>query len=210
MKIIDCIQGTGDWWEARKGVPTASNFDRIVTSKGLPSKGMTKYIAELISDRACLCPPYFTEQGRPITKAMSNGTSCEPEARRYLEMELGLDIRQVGFCLTDDGRFGCSPDGLIGDDGGVELKCPELKTHAEYLMKGEVPRQYKAQVHGSMIVTERPYWMFMSYAPGLDPLIIRVTPDEFTDKLRAALEIFWERYQEACAKLLPQDAEMAF
>lgn len=207
MMIIDCQQGTPEWWEVRKGIPTSSRFSSIVTSKGLPSKAMDTYIAELIGDTVMQLPTYFTTQGRPITHAMTNGTDCEPEARRYYEMHSDCQVTQVGFCLHDSGLYGCSPDGLVGDDGGLELKCPETKTQAAYLMKGVLPRQYMAQVHGSLIVTDRAWWDFMSYAHGLKPLIIRVTPNEFTENLRKSLAVFVAKLQEAKAKLIGMERE---
>lgn len=205
MIAYQCDQCGPEWWELRKGVPTASGFDRIATSKGLPSKGRTKYIAELIADLACLCPPYFTGQNRPVTRAMTNGTDTEPEARRYYEMEHGVDVVRVGFITNDSGTFGCSPDSLVGDDGGLELKCPQLKTQAEYLMRGVVPREYVAQVHGSLIVSGRKWWDFFSYAPGLDPLPIRVTWNEYTDKLKQAMDEFSIAYRQAVKQVGIED-----
>jgi hypothetical protein len=204
--LHQCDQGTGEWWELRRGLATASGFSRIVTSKGKLSKQADGYIAELIADIASLNPNFFTSQG---TQAMRNGQAAEPEARRWYEMEKNVDVRQVGFCTTDCGRFGCSPDGLVGDDGGLELKCPMLKTHSLWLIKGVIPTEYRAQVHGSLIVTGRKYWDFLSYSPGLEPLLVRVEPDEFTATLKQALEDFWVRFTEAVEKLHPQAAALA-
>lgn len=202
MKINYCAQGSDAWWEAKRGVPSASNFDRIITSTGKPSKGMDGYIAELIADIAFMGPNYFTTQGRPVTRAMTAGTDCEPEARRFYEMENDCRVQQVGFVTTDDGSYGCSPDGLIGEVGGLELKCPELKTQAAYLLKGTLPREYKAQVHGALVITGREWWDFMSYAVGLQPLVIRIVPDDYTQQLRDALEVFSKRFAAAKEKLL--------
>lgn len=203
----ECPQGSDVWWEVRCGIPTASRFASIVTSKGAPSKAMDTYIAELIGDTVMPRPTYFTTQGRPVTSAMTNGTDCEPEARRFYEMHSDCSVTQVGFILHDSGLFGCSPDGLVGEDGGLELKCPETKTQAGYLMKGILPKQYMAQVHGSLIVTERKWWDFVSYAYGLKPLILRVTPNEFTDQLRKSLAVFVAKLQEVRAKLIGVERE---
>lgn len=201
MKAFDCDQYSPEWWRLRRGVPTASEFGRILTPKTMKlASAADDYVCELVGDIACLSSDYAAF--RPTSKAMDAGTLTEPEARRYYEMETGQDVQQVGFCMTDDERFGCSPDGLVGEDGGLELKCPLLKTQAAYLMDGGLPAEYRAQVHGCLIITGRAWWDFLSYAPGLDPLLIRVTPDEYTLALRGALEIFWVRFQEAKAKLL--------
>jgi hypothetical protein len=203
MKIIECAQLSPEWWEARKGIPTASNFDRIMTPKKMVlSSQCEPYIAELIAEQICLNPNYFTEQGRPITQAMTDGVDNEPEARRFYEIERDVTVQQVGFVTTDDSRFGCSPDGLVGEDGGLELKCPMLKTQVMYVLNGQVPDEYLAQVHGSLIVTGRKWWDFLSYCPGAPPLLIRVTPNAFTEKLRACLEQFWTLYQESLAKFI--------
>jgi len=188
------------WWSMRRGRPTASSFDKIITaSTGKPSGGMKKYAAQLIADMHELHPPVITE--RPMSAAMRHGSECEPEARRWYTMETGRAVQQVGGCLSDCGRFWCSPDGLVGDDGALELKCPQLNTHAEYLIDGGLPDEYRPQVHGQLVVTGRAWVDFVSYAPGMNPLLVRVTPDEYTDKLRACLETFWGVFTDALAKV---------
>jgi hypothetical protein len=195
----DFPQYSPEWWDARCGVPTASEFSRIVTpAKGDYSKGAEGYIAELIAEQA---DPHYGEVETYVSAAMRNGTMMEPEARRFYEFERGADVEEVGFCLTDDGRFGCSPDGLVGDDGGLELKSPEHKTHVKYLLSGEVPTEYKPQVHAQLIITGREWCDFMSYARGLPPLLVRVEPDDYTAKVRAAMDTFWGEYQEALGKI---------
>lgn len=198
MIEINCVQGTEDWWIAKRGIPSASNFSRIFTAKTMKVSAQAKdYIAELLADTASLTPPYFTEQGRPVNTAMANGQAVEPEARRWFELQTGKDVRQVGFCVHDNGLWGCSPDGLIDPDEGLELKCPMLKSHIGYLLRGELPPKHKAQCHGCLIVTGRKVWNYMSYAVGADPLLLRVTPDDYTEKLHKALEDFSVMYAEA-------------
>jgi putative phage-type endonuclease len=199
MKTFMFEQYSPEWWAIRKGVPTASSFDKIITAKTMkPSASQDDYICELIADRVTEAVP---EEDRPMSKAMAAGLEMEPEARRWYELECDQDVVQVGFCLDDKGRFGCSPDGLVGDDGGLELKCPMAKTQAKYLLAGTLPDEYKGQVHGQMIVTGRKWWDFASYCPGLPPLLIRVTPDAYTDALRAEMEKFWAKYMAALDKL---------
>lgn len=192
MKIIDCVQGSPEWWEAKRGVPSASNFDRIITPKtGKLSASAKGYIAELIAESVQPTSEVV------CTKAMMNGIETEPEARRWYEMACDLEVKQVGCCFTDDGRFEASPDGLVGEDGGLELKCPLLKTHVSYLLDGGLPDEYKCQVHGNLIVTGRSWWDFVSYAPGLPALVVKVKPDAFTDQMRCALEMFWKNLEDA-------------
>ena len=203
MKIHMMVQGTPEWWTVRCGIPTASAADRILTPTGKLSAQAKKYVAELIADRCCLTPNFFTD--RPQTRDMANGINMEPEARKWYAMERPTSrIQVVGFCVTDDGRFGCSPDALVDDDGVVELKCPKLSTQVEYLEEGILPPDYKPQCHMHLIVTGRSYVDFCSYAPGLPGFIVKVTPDDYTAKLRVALEDFHTLYQATIKRIAPQ------
>lgn len=189
-----CVQMSPEWHELRRGVPTASNFDRIIQAvKGDYSKAASKYIAELVAETIHYDPNAMTE--KPMNAAMRHGIDCEPEARQYYLTHTTDSVRQVGFVLSGCGRFGCSPDGLVGDEGLLELKCPQPATHVEYLMERVLPTEYKAQVHGQLLVTGRKWVDFMSYARMHKPFIIRVYPDEFTQKLRRLLERFAADYQ---------------
>lgn len=211
------VQYSPEWWQARRGYPSASAFDRILTPGGKPSGQQDGYIAELIGDLVDLSPNFFTD--RPMNRAMEHGRNTEPEARDYYTLERdGAAVRQVGGVVSACGRFWCSPDGLVGPDVTLELKCPQLKTQAAYLMDADVmlaagtpPSEYRPQVHGHLIVTGRPYVDFLSYSPPLPPLLIRVERSEYTDKLAAELERFNEKYEAARKKLgvtrKPGDAE---
>lgn len=201
MKIVECKQYTPEWWDARRGIPTCSQFHRIITpvTEKL-SSGADDYIHELIGQRICHTPEFFTD--RPTTRDMEHGSAIEPEARRAYEFFRAVEVKEVGFVLHDSKRYGGSPDGLVGDDGGLELKCPQMKTHVKYLIEQKLPDEYKAQVHGLLIVTGRPWWDFMSYVgPSVDPFIIRVEPNGFTRNLRICLEQFLEKLDKTIAKL---------
>lgn len=201
MKILECTQGDPVWWENHRGRATAGSFDRIMTPvKRQLSAKIDTYIAELIGQTLCgetMMPSGF------VSKPMENGVVMEPEARRWLEMERGVELNQIGMMLTDDGRFGASPDSLAGDDGLVEIKCPTPAVHIGYLLEGVLPMAYLCQCHGELIVSEgsRHYVEFISYCPPLPAFIVRVVPDSFTTALRACLESFYERYQECLAKV---------
>lgn len=188
-------QYSPEWYEARRGVPTASRFSDIMGKKMTLLAGAETYIDELIADTVRLDPNMLTE--RPATSAMKHGTECEPEARAWYEFNHNVTVQLVGFCLTDDETLGCSPDFLVGDEGVGELKCPQPKTHVSYLRAGTLPDDYRAQVHGHLIVTGRPWCDFLSYCPGFPPLLVRVVPDEYTAKLRAVLAEFLEKYAAA-------------
>lgn len=204
MKIHECKPFSPEHLALRRGKATASGAKRIIT----PAKWQYAAAAkEYAFDLACeLIDPYYGFHEDYQTAAMKNGTLMEPEARRWYEYETECDVTRDVFCISDCGRWGCSPDGLIGDDGGLELKSPTLKVHAQYLLAGELPTEYAPQVHWSLIVTERRWFDFMSYAHGLPPFRIRVEPNEKTDKLREAMELFWVDFTEirdAIAALIP-------
>lgn len=200
MKILDHQQGTLEWLEARRGVPTSSEFSSICSAvKGEYSTGADGHINRLIGE---LYDPRFNEVEPYMSASMKNGQLLEPQARSYYEWKRSADVQQVGLCLDDKGRFGCSPDGLVGEEGGLECKCPAAKTHVGYLRAGTLPDAYKQQVHGSLIVTGRDWWDFLSYCEGLPPLLIRVTPNEYTKKLRRCLNRFWGHYQRELNKII--------
>jgi len=197
MKIIDCVQKSDEWFQARLVIPTTSRFSDIVTSKGEPSKSATKYIDELLAEWIAGKP---IDQRNP-TQWMEHGTETEAEARKTYEFIACETVLEVGFCTSDDGSVGCSPDGLIREDGGLEIKCPMGKTLIEYYRTG-FPSGYKAQVQGSLWITGREWWDFMAYHEEMTSFIVRVEPDEvFIKKLSEQMEIFNAKL-EAQKKLL--------
>jgi hypothetical protein len=188
MKIHTCEQYSDEWWKFRRGIPTASEFPNIITGKTHElAAGHNTYINRLIGDTY---DPNYGQHDDYKSEAMKAGTLGEPEARRFYAFDREVVVQQVGFVTTDDGYFGCSPDSLVGDDGGLELKCPMPHTHVGYLRAGTLPDEYKAQVHGCLWITGRTWWDFMSFCNGFPPLIIRVTPDEYTVKLSKVLAQF--------------------
>ena len=197
MKIIQCQQGTEEWIKARIGTPSASNFDNTITTKGEPSKQRTKYMyrlaGEFVSGRA-------EETFQSL--AMAKGVETEAEARSVYEMATGEKVEQVGFCLHDTINAGCSPDGLVGKNGGLELKCPLVATHVSYLLDGKLPTEYFTQVQGSLFITGLKWWDFMSYSAGLKPFITRVKPDAtFHAALEVELRLFTRELQEIINKI---------
>ena len=196
-RIIPCTQLSPEWFELRRGRPTASQFDRIMTPKTMKlAAAHDDYINELIAET--FHPGPLTDLAIAPSRAMQRGTDCEPEARAFYAMQSGVDVVQVGLVETDDGRFACSPDGLVGDDGCLELKCPSGKVHVGYLRDWDLPAEYRCQVHGQLIVTGRDWVDFLSYYSGSpSQFLIRVVPDRFTVALRGVLDEFWDKYQKA-------------
>lgn len=191
MRIIECVQGDQVWAEARRGVATASRFNDIMTpSRCDLSTSAIKYACELVAESHV--PSHYWVGGDISTIAMENGRNSERPARKYFELITGNPVVEVGFIISDDGRFGVSPDGLVGADAGLELKCPTPITHVRWLLDGVLPVEHLNQVHGGMIVTGRRRWHWMSYSPSLPPLLIEVHWSEYTDKLKAKLDEFLE------------------
>lgn len=187
MKIIQCEQNSDEWFQARLGIPTASEFSKIITSTGKASTQANDYMNRLLAEWMA---------GEPLEKWDGNqwterGHELEMDARTYYEMTKDVDVLQVGFVTTDDGSAGCSPDGMVGDDGMTEYKCPSPGIHVSYLLANKLPSAYVPQVQGSLWVTERDWCDFSSYHPVLDKLIIRVHRDElYIVKLTKAIDEF--------------------
>lgn len=185
MNISYVKQGTPEWFEVRAGKPTASNFDKIITTQGEPSKQKTKYLYKLAGEAVS----GITDESYK-SEAMARGNELEDEARSFYQLVNDCKVHQIGFCFSDIGA-GCSPDGLIEDNGILEIKCPLSSTHIEYLLNGKLPSTYYQQVQGALFITGREWLDFISYYPGIKPFIIRVTPDEdFQQALERELKSF--------------------
>ena len=196
IKVSDILQGTEEWGSIKAGLPSASCFDRIITTKGEPSKSAKNYIYQLAGERIA---GVKTETYQSY--AMQRGIEMEEEARAYFELVMGAEVEQVGVIYHDERRFLCSPDGLL-PNSGLEIKCPLIHTHVGYLLAGVLPSDYFQQVQGSMLVTGFSHWWFTSYYPGLPALIIDVQRDwDFTAKLKVALDEFCAELDELEKKL---------
>lgn len=181
MIVNDCEQGTPEWFQARLGIPTASQFHRLVTPKTLkPSASARGYMLELIAER--IVGPLETYS----SGLMGRGSEIEAEAVRAYEFSRDLTTRRVGFVTLDDGSAGCSPDRLIGQDGGLEIKSPGPTKHLDNLLR--LNRDYVIQAQGGMFVTGRKWWDIMSYHPNIPEAIYRIERDEETiEALRVAV-----------------------
>ncbi len=202
MKIHDCEQGTLEWAKLHFGIPTASGLDNLLTPefelrKGeLPKTYVYKKVAEKL-------------QGRPLIDLsassfmLEQGMIVEEEARPWYALEYDKKIKQVGFITTDDGEFGCSPDGLIlNDECGLEIKSPAAHTHVKYLVNGALPKEYACQVMGSMFATGFKKWIFVSYRRGFPALVLEIHRDEKAmSMIRAAINQFHGDFNRAMTRI---------
>lgn len=190
-------QRSPEWYAAKAGIPSASNFDKIITTTGQPSKQAEKYMYQLAGERLL----GKIEEGY-CNAAMTRGIEMEPEARQFYEVLHDCEVEQVALVYRDERKlYSCSPDGLL-PSGGLEIKCPSLAVHIEYMLGGKLPATYYQQVQGSLFVTGLEWWDFESYYPGVKPFLIRVEPDlKFHAKLEAALEQFCTELDKITDKL---------
>ncbi|HDZ38885.1 MAG TPA: exonuclease [Marinobacter sp.] len=159
MIIHECAQQSEEWFAARLGKVTASCFsDATSAGRGSsPSKTRKDYMLKLVAERMTGLPSESYSN-----KAMERGTETEQEAREYYEALNGCEVRQVGFIERDEDT-GASPDGLVGDDGMLEIKCPFPTTHIRYILADKMPADYVKQIQGNLWVAEREWIDFMSY-----------------------------------------------
>lgn len=192
--ILTMPQRSEEWFAARKGVLTASNFGPwLLKSDATSAKARESAICKLIAGRAnCWENPNFENP------AMKRGTELEPEAVDAFMIATGKNVEQVGFCRSIHGAFGASPDGLLVDESaGLEGKVPVPDTHIKYRRAGKLPDEYLYQVHGSLAVTGAKRWFFQSWNPALAALRIVIERDDFTEKLKAALIAFSAEFEQA-------------
>lgn len=196
MRALATVQRSEEWFALRRGVPTCSRFDKIITAAtAMASASQEGLINELISES--ILPP---EQGviKYVSEEMEQGMILEAEARFCYELNHATaPIAEMGFLMHDSGLYGGSPDALVGEDGGAEIKCPSGPVHVGYFRAGVLPDCYKQQVHGYLAVTGRPWWDFFSYCRNLPPFRIRVMRDSYTAALEAELMNFSNKYNEA-------------
>lgn len=196
MIEIPVEQGKPEWHKLRRGIPTASEFGRIITpAKGDYAKGAETYAAELVAESL---GEYRTFQGTPDT---DRGIRLEGEAVKWLKLRYGYAFREVGFCRSDCGRYGATPDRMMDLNVPLEVKCPMLKTligwRTDWLDDGILPLEHKAQIHGEMFVTGADRCVFVAYSdnPYAEHLMIEVKRDDFTKRLGDAVLKFCDRLE---------------
>lgn len=206
MIVIEHEQGSEGWLLARAGIATASCFsDVMAVIKSGEAASRRNYRARLVVERLTGKPvPTFT------TAAMKQGTEREPLARMAYEAATGNLVEEIGLCRHDTLEAGASPDGLIGTDGGLEIKCPELATHLEYIKLKTEPPEYAWQIQGGMWITGRKWWDFASFNPDfpehLQLVVRRVYRDEAAiTRLAAEVSKFMDevRAEESLIRSMP-------
>ena len=174
MIILNIEQRSEAWFEARCGRVTGTRFSNLVAGES------TATYKNLVSDIACEIITHRQEEGY-TNAAMEHGIETEPEARAEYEFITGVKVTEIGFVIPDeDNKFhdwiGISPDGVT-PDGMIEIKCPIMRTHLEYIEANKLPSEYRYQVQGQLFVTGLPYCDFVSYVEGMKTFIVRVEPD---------------------------------
>ncbi len=202
MKIHDCEQMTIEWIRLHFGIPSAAALDQLLTPefelrKGeMPKTYVYRKVAEVIQNRPVIdlsTSSFMMEQGMIL----------ESEARPWFELEYDKKVKTVGFITSDDGRFGCSPDGLIlNEECGLEIKCPSAPVHVKYLVNGVLPKEYVTQVYGSMFVTGFKRWIFVSYRRGFPALVLEIyAGDQAMSRIAEAVDSFHSEFDRAMQRI---------
>jgi hypothetical protein len=200
MIHLDIQQGTPEWDKLRIGIPTASNFDKIITPAKLqPSKQADTYLNQILAEWLLGMKLEFGSDSLYAQR----GTRMEAEARAFYEFTEDVEVVNGGFVMRDDRKVGGSPDGLVDDDGGVELKVPAIHTHIGYMREPQLlVADYNFQAQGYLYLTERAWWDIQSYCPTLPRVKVRVTRDDkFVSALHAGLEAFVQYLDDAKEQL---------
>jgi putative phage-type endonuclease len=175
----DMVQGSDEWKAIRLGKATASRVaDIVARTKTGYGASRANYMAQLIAERLTGVPAESY-----VNAAMQHGTDTEPEARAAYEFYQSVTVEQVAFVphptIAD---AGCSPDGLVGGDGQVEIKCPNTATHLETLLGQAVPGKYDTQIQFQMACTGRVWCDFVSYDPRMPEhmrlFVMRIARDD--------------------------------
>lgn len=200
ISIFDYEQGSEDWFAIRAITPvTGSRVKELLTPAG-KAKLLNDKVGEYITGTI---PTGFT------SAAMQHGIETEPQARNYYELVTGNNVTECGF-VVNDAHPGCgmSPDGMIGTDGLIEIKCPQQQTHGKYLRDGKLPSAYIPQVQFQLMIADREWCDFVSFLPTArlekhKMMLVRVESDKtyHDEKLMPAIEAFNKSYQKAIKEL---------
>ena len=178
MIIHDVDQRSEAWYALRAGLPTASAFSKIVTSTGAERKSRFGYAISLAAEKYA-GGSVDTWGGNTH---LDRGRTLEEDAISRYEFENDVSVTPVGFVTDDDVTCGCSPDGLVGNYGCVEVKCLKAENHIAALFyfrkNGTVPTDYVQQTQGQMWITERKWSDLIFYHPSLPMIVIRQFPNE--------------------------------
>ncbi|OLT46474.1 hypothetical protein BJF85_16650 [Saccharomonospora sp. CUA-673] len=177
VEFPDVVQGSDEWLAQRAGIVTASVVGQLVTGKTLKvaqNESSRALTARLVAERITgwTDPTYVSDD-------MLRGIEDEPRARERYAEHHGHTVTEIGFLRRDEDTWtlGYSPDGLVGDDGLLEVKAPRAKGHLRTILAGEVPEQYVAQCQAGLLVTGRAWLDFVSYCGGMPMWTKRLYPD---------------------------------
>ncbi|WP_193510449.1 lambda exonuclease family protein [Cryobacterium sp. BB736] len=197
LQIIDVEQGSDEWVAARCGILTASQVGKLITptlkvADNDTSRGVTEtLVAERITGRVDYVHPSFD---------MQRGTLDEPLARD-LYAEHYAPVREIGFAVREFNgyKLGASPDGLVGDAGGLEIKSRRPKTQLKTILVDKVPLEHIAQIQACLLVLDREWWDYCSYAGGWPLFVKRVYADQ---RWHAAILYALDAFEENAARMI--------
>ena len=194
-RIIECEQGSPEWFEARRGIPTASRYgDVLAEGKGIMR---ARYMRQLAGE-------ILTEEPMETYKnaKMERGKEHEPDLRKRYAFDHDVDVEQVGFLRSTMLATGCSPDGLVNIDGMVEIKSTEPDLLIELLDSGRAPTQHMPQIQGNLWITGRDWCDLVIGWPKLPLFTVRVKRDEaYMANLRRELERFNQELHEMVTRI---------
>ncbi len=194
------VQGSEGWFLERAGRATASEFSSVL-AKG-QGKTRAAYLRRVVSERLTGKPTETYSNGH-----MARGQLQEPFAKLAYEAHTGEPVQEVGFIKHPELMAGCSPDGLVGVDGGCECKSVMPTVQVETILGGEYPSEHRAQVQGNLWITGRRWWDFVSYSPDLPEhlrlYVFRVQRDEaYIATLEKEVRAFLAEVDKVCDRLL--------
>jgi len=182
LEIIDCEQNSPEWLRARMGIPTASAFSDVL-AKG-EGKVRRIYMLKLAGEILTGEPMESFTNGHT-----ERGHAMEDEARDLYTFQTGAELQRVGF--VRNGSVGCSPDSLIGEDGGLEIKTKLPHLLIDVILKDKCPPEHVAQIQGILWVTGRQWWDIVIYWPGIPLFVKRIARDEtYIQTLAAEVDRF--------------------
>jgi len=178
VKVYNFEQRSPEWFEIRKLKFTASHASEIATA----GKGLETYIGKVVAES-------FVTEEKYSNADMERGVELESEAISIYELETGNIVTPVGFVEMDE-HTGCSPDGLVGEDGGIEVKCHNAEVFLRLVCSDEIDTKYLWQIEMNLLITQRNWFDYIGYNPNFKPYIKRVYSDPTRQaKLLKGLEI---------------------
>lgn len=198
LEICKCEQGSDEWYEIKLGIVSTSNFDKVLSSGTGRGLYMRKLAAEKLTG---------ISQINYSNDNMENGLEMEGFAREYYGHLKDCPVEQVGFIKRDD-WVGTSPDGLVDNNGLIEIKCPIPSTHIDNILKGKMPTCYRPQVQGQLWVAERDWCDWVSYCPTVKSkpfFVTRILKDQkYINVLEVAIEQFVAELKEMISKIVDE------